>query len=221
MKDNFSKQADLYAKYRPEYPREIYEHILSQFTERSCAWDCATGNGQVAKILAAHFEEVKATDISEEQLANAEQAKNIHYSVAEAERTTFPDNHFDLVTVGQALHWFDFDEFFKEVKRVLKPNSVLAVWGYSNMLIGEEMDKLYFDFYQNITGPYWDEERKYIDDRYESIDFPFELVQSETFEMIKKWDIETLEGFFNTWSAVQHFIIKEGYNPGKSLLEKR
>jgi len=46
-------------------------------------------------------------------------------------------------------------------------------------------------------------------------------VQSETFEMIKKWDIETLEGFFNTWSAVQHFIIKEGYNPGKSLLEKR
>jgi ubiquinone/menaquinone biosynthesis C-methylase UbiE len=220
MKDNFSKQAALYAKYRPEYPQEMYAHILSRCTGRSQAWDCATGNGQVAKVLAEQFGKVYATDISEKQLANAVQADNLDYSLAEAERTPFPDNHFDLVTVGQALHWFDFDGFFNEVKRVLKPGGVLAVWGYSNMLINESLDKLNFDFYHHVTGPYWDEERKYIDDRYESIAFPFEDVQTHAFEIVKQWDVLTLEGFLNTWSAVQHFIRQEGYHPVPAFIER-
>lgn len=219
MKDNFSKQATLYAKYRPEYPHEIYEHILSQFTERSRAWDCATGNGQVAKALAAHFKEVHATDISEKQLANAEHAENIYYSVAEAERTAFPDNHFDLVTVGQALHWFDFELFFKEVERVLKPNGVLAVWGYDLMLIAPEIDVLTLEFDSNVINPYWDEERQHIDDRYKQIHFPFENIVTQEFEIIKYWGLETVEGFLGSWSAVQHFIRKRGHSPVPAFIE--
>ncbi len=104
MKDNFSIQADVYAKYRPDYPKELFDFILSHIHSKGIAWDCATGNGQTAKELAKHFEKVYATDISQKQLDNAEQASNIFYSIQAAEQTNFPANSFDLVSVSQALH---------------------------------------------------------------------------------------------------------------------
>src|SRR5689334_1149416 len=114
MKDNFSKQASLYARYRPVYPPELFSFILNHIEKKDSAWDCATGNGQTAKELAKHFDKVHATDISQKQLDQAEQASNIFYSLQAAEQTNFSDNQFDLVTVSQALHWFDFDKFYTE-----------------------------------------------------------------------------------------------------------
>ena len=109
MKDNFSRQSDLYAKYRPTYPQELYDFILSKVENRNAVWDCGTGNGQTARELAKYFEKVFATDISEKQIDKADQATNIFYSVQPAEQTNFADNSFDLVTVSQALHWFNFE----------------------------------------------------------------------------------------------------------------
>jgi len=106
MKDRFSKQATAYAAFRPTYPNELYRFILSQVKEKNAAWDCATGNGQVARDLSPHFEEVQATDSSANQIENAFALPNIHYSVSTAEKTFFPESTFDLVTVGQAIHWF-------------------------------------------------------------------------------------------------------------------
>ena len=213
MKDNFSKQADLYAQYRPEYPSALYNFIMSNVQKFDKAWDCATGNGQVAKELSKHFDKVEATDISQKQLDNAQSAPNITYSISKAEKTEFSENSFDLITVGQAIHWFDFNSFFKEAKRILKPTGVLAVWGYSNMLVKPDIDNINLDFYQNITGPYCDPERKHIDNRYANIDFPFSSIIENTFYIEKRWDLKSIEGFFNTWSSVQHFIAQEDYNP--------
>lgn len=103
-KDIFSKQANSYAKYRPLYPEELFDHILQFVTERNCVWDCATGNGQAAIALAPHFKQVIATDISEKQLSLAKRYENIQYQFAAAEHTNFPDNSFDLITVAQAYH---------------------------------------------------------------------------------------------------------------------
>ena len=75
-KDLFSRQAAVYSRYRPSYPPEIVEYVLSHCAHRSVAWDCATGNGQFAVLLAPHFKKVHATDISEQQLANAVQRIN-------------------------------------------------------------------------------------------------------------------------------------------------
>ena len=47
MKDNFSRQSDL-TKYRPDYPAELFEHILRFVKEKNSHWDCGTGNGQSA-----------------------------------------------------------------------------------------------------------------------------------------------------------------------------
>ncbi len=49
MKDNFSKQAGLYAKYRPTYPRELYVFILNNTTHTRTAWDCGTATGRLKR----------------------------------------------------------------------------------------------------------------------------------------------------------------------------
>jgi ubiquinone/menaquinone biosynthesis C-methylase UbiE len=213
VKDNFSKQADSYARYRPAYPKELFDFILQHTRKKQNAWDCGTGNGQSAKWLAKYFENVFATDISQRQIDNAEQAANIYYSVQPGAQSSFTDNMFDLVTVSQALHWFATDDFYEEVKRVAKPSSVFAAWSYSLLYISPEIDKLVRSFYTSVIGPYWDKERKYVDDEYKTIPFPFPEVTAPKFNMEYHWTIEELEGYINTWSAVQKFISANNHNP--------
>lgn len=68
MKDNFSGHSSDYAKFRPEYPAEVYTFLKENLSGSDCAWDCGTGNGQVASRLADFFNLVEATDISQPQL---------------------------------------------------------------------------------------------------------------------------------------------------------
>jgi ubiquinone/menaquinone biosynthesis C-methylase UbiE len=218
-KDNFSKQASTYAKFRPFYPKEVFEYLFSLVENKKMAWDCATGNGQMATELAMKFEQVMATDISENQLAHAPQIRNIKYLYCPAEKTPFADDSFDLISVGQAIHWFDFEDFYAEARRVAKNNGFLFVIGYSTPRFETKIDKIIQAFYKNITGPYWDDERKYIDAHYETIPFPFERIACPVFSMNYEWTIEMAEGYFNSWSAVQHFMAKNAYNPVNQLIE--
>jgi len=213
-KDLFSKQSDIYARYRPDYPSGLIDYILQFVSQHNKVWDCATGNGQAAIMLASHFQLVQATDISEKQLLNATPHPRIHYSIEAAENTTFPDNSFDLVTVAQAYHWFNFTAFHEEVKRVVKPNGIIAIWGYG--LVTSEIDQLNTKietFYSITVGPYWDPERKFIDDHYRTIPFPYVELPPKEFFIEKRWSLDDLTGFLNSWSSVQHFIKANAYNP--------
>ncbi|HMI78613.1 MAG TPA: class I SAM-dependent methyltransferase, partial [Ferruginibacter sp.] len=142
MKDNFSQQASGYAQYRPQYPEELFAYILRFVKEKKLAWDCGTGNGQSAKALSNYFEKVIATDISQKQIDNAYKASNIFYAVEPAEQTTLADKSVDLITVAQAMHWFNFEKFYAEVNRVAKPGAVIAVWTYNLLKISKEIDDL-------------------------------------------------------------------------------
>jgi len=213
MKDNFSTQSDQYVKFRPTYPDELYQFLLSLVKTKDTAWDCGTGNGQVAQELSEHFKKVYATDISEKQIENAIQRKNILYKVESAERTSFPDKSFDLITVAQAIHWFDFGAFYKEVERTIKPNGVLAVIGYGLLSIDKDTDKIINRFYHEIVGPYWDKERKYVDEYYRTIPFPFKEIEAPKLYNTYEWNIEHLIGYVETWSAVQHYIKVNNQNP--------
>ncbi|TWR30004.1 class I SAM-dependent methyltransferase [Mucilaginibacter pallidiroseus] len=213
MKDNFSQKADEYAKYRPTYPPELFDYLDTLVTNKVNAWDCGTGNGQVARQLAKSFVTVYATDISKTQLENAHKAENIIYTVQPAEQTNFPDGLFDLIVVAQAIHWFDFDRFYNEVKRTAKKDAIICVLGYGMLQISEQIDEVISNFYKNVIGPYWDDERKYVDEGYKTIPFPFEEIQTPAFTNTKDWELDHLVGYLNTWSAVKHFINQNGYNP--------
>ena len=205
MKDNFSNRSDQYAKFRPTYPGELFDYLLSIVPSTSSAWDCGTGNGQVATQLARAFTTVHATDISQQQIDKAEPQKNIEYSVQSAEHTSFPENSFDLITVAQAIHWFDFDAFYKEARRTAKEQAILAVIGYNLVQITPTIDEVVNHFYKNIVGPYWDKERKYVDDGYRTIPFPFQEIKAPAFKNKFEWTPDHLIGYIGTWSAVKHF----------------
>lgn len=217
MKDNFSTQSDQYAKYRPVYPEAFFDYLNSIVTSKKSAWDCGTGNGQVARELAKTFDNVEGSDISSQQLENAFCADNIHYSVQSAENTDFAADQFDLITVAQAIHWFDFDKFYAEVRRTAKDNALLVVMGYGRVEVSETIDRLVTDFYTNVIGPYWDKERRYIDDLYQTIPFPFQEIETPIFANTQAWTLAHFVGYLNTWSAVKHYIKHNHCNPVDEL----
>ena len=218
-KDLFSGNAPEYAAFRPDYPIELYDFIFSHVSDFSTAWDCGTGNGQSAKVLSGKFGSVHATDISDKQMANGYKSPNIFYSVSSAEHTSFQPAMFGLITVAQAAHWFNLDKFYDEVVRVAKPKCVLAVWGYGLLSINAAFDERLQYFYKNIIGPYWDIERRLLDEEYKTISFPFKEIPVPVFHFSKQWDIAHLHGYLNTWSAVQKFIKVNAFNPVDGFLE--
>lgn len=214
MKDLFSQQADHYARFRPQYPEAMIAEIISHTPGRQRAWDCATGNGQVATLLASSFEEVVATDISESQLAHAKTATNIHYQIAQAENTSFPNDHFDCITVAQAYHWFDFDRFHQEAKRVARNRAVLALFGYNFIdMHDERLNEMVRHLYEDIVGPYWDPERRHVENGYAGIPFPFQTIPHSEFSIELEWTPEMLLGYLRSWSATQKYIDDRGRDP--------
>lgn len=211
-KDLFSAHANLYAAFRPTYPKELYDFIFGQVKNFHSAWDAGTGNGQVARDLSERFSRVYATDISEKQLANAEKAENIFYSVA-GETSGLGDQSVDLVTVAQAIHWFDIPKFYSEVKRVARPGGILAVWGYALLSVSPPIDTRLNHFYKEVVGPYWDKERRLVDERYQTIPFPFAELEAPPFKFSVHWHLNEFQGYLTTWSAVQKFMKANGSNP--------
>lgn len=219
-KDLFSDRSDLYAKYRPTYPEALFHYIFGFVEKRGHAWDCATGNGQAAGVLANYFEKVEASDISAAQLEKAVQKPNIEYHLAPAEHTPFPDDTFDLITVAQAYHWLDWKAFYKEATRTGKPNAVVAVWTYNLFQCEDEaINGIVHHFYWDITLPYWDAARKYVEEGYQTVDFAFDPLPSKEFSIQLRYTKEQFKGYLSTWSGVQAYIKERGSSP-LLLIEK-
>ena len=218
-KDYFSGHSKLYAAFRPTYPEDLYSFIFKHVKSFDSAWDCATGNGQVAGELAKHFKQVHATDISQQQLDNAVLANNISYSLQSAEHTNFNNKQFDLVTVGQAMHWFDLEKFYLEVKRVAKKEGLLAVWGYAVCSVDPAIDKIFLNFYNNIVGPYWDSARKLVEEEYESLPFPFQQIETPRFYIKAEWTLDQFTGYLSTWSATQKYMKDKNHDPVQNVMK--
>jgi ubiquinone/menaquinone biosynthesis C-methylase UbiE len=218
FKDHFSGVASRYADFRPHYPPELFDYLAGLVPKNATVWDCAAGNGQAAVDLAARYDRVIATDASREQISAALARPNIEYRVAPAEQSGLADTSVALVTVAQALHWFDLPRFYAEVKRVLQPNGLLAVWAYGiNEVEGDAVNALVQDYYSNVIGPYWPPERKLVEEGYRSMAFPFAEITPPPFRMEAQWTLDQLLGYFSTWSATTRFIKARGFNPLESL----
>lgn len=215
--DNFSSIASTYAQYRPDSPDEIYDFLYSKLNGTDVAWDCGTGNGQVAAKLATKFRHVYASDISAEQLQIAQLKSNITYLQERAEKTSLSPASVDLITVAQAIHWFDIDNFYNEVCRVAKPGALIAVWTYSLLRLTPEINAIIDHFYHSITLPYWNKERQYIDEQYKTIPFPFKEIPSPEFSIRKQYNVEQLIGYLRTWSGVKRYMETEKSDPTKLI----
>jgi ubiquinone/menaquinone biosynthesis C-methylase UbiE len=214
FKDHFSSQTQQYHDYRPNYPDSLFEHLFNLCEEHDVAWDCACGTGQASSALAIGFKQVVASDASASQIAQARGAVNIRFECFPAERSIFSEHSVDLISVAQALHWFEFDAFFKECKRVLKQGAPLVVWSYVLSEINENIDALVLELYQDVLGAYWPPERRLVENAYADIRFPFKQVQRlNDFQMQQRWSRAQFMGYLSSWSAVAQFQKVHYENP--------
>ncbi len=218
FKDHFSDAPNDYRAYRPHYPSELFSYLASISPGKQTAWDCATGSGQSALAMSAYFSAVIATDASAEQIQNAQPGAGISYRVAAAERSGIDADSVDLITVAQALHWFDIPAFFEEVHRVLKIGGVLAIWTYNLLEIQAQIDRLLNHLYGSILGDYWPPERTMVENGYAKISFPFEELNHPEFKMTAQWNLSQLLGYLRTWSALKQYKKQHGVDPIETML---
>lgn len=223
FKDHFSGHAHQYSSARPTYPDTLFEYLVTQVKHRDLVWDCATGNGQAALKLAPYFKSVIATDGSSTQLAEAKPYSNIEYRVAMAENSGLSSGSVDLITVAQAVHWFDFDKFYTEVSRVLKSDGIIAIWCYGLFHTNNTaLNTLLHTFYEDIVGPFWPPERNYIDEHYATLPFPFKTIQNvPAFSIVNHWNCQQMINYLNTWSSVKAYENQLNENPVDSWLTPR
>jgi SAM-dependent methyltransferase len=216
--DHFSGVAGAYAEHRPRYPERLFAWLSSLVPRHEIAWDCATGNGQAAVALAPYFARVVATDASAAQIAAAYSDERVEYRVAPAEASGLAGKSIDLVTVGQALHWFDRAAFFAEARRVLRSDGVIAAWTYGATEFDDpRLDAAHRAFYVDTVGPFWPAERSLVETGYRNIEFPFEEIEVPSFEMVTLWPLATFIGYVGTWSAVTRFRAERGVDPVPDL----
>ena len=218
--DHFSASAARYASYRPGYPPTLFDWLASIVPDRDRAWDCGTGSGQAAGPLSVHFAHVVATDPSAAQLAHAPRFPRVSYAAMSAERSAIASDSVSLVTVAQALHWFDHPAFYAEARRVLVTRGVLAVWSYGLMTLHEPLlDRIVHRFHRETVGPYWPPERRLVDEGYRAIELPFERIDAPAFSMTADWTLEHFVGYVSTWSAVQRARAETGSDPVAGVRE--
>jgi hypothetical protein len=211
--DHFSNISATYAAFRPRYPRALFEFVASIAPKRRLAWDCGAGSGQATVDLAEWFDGVVATDVSKEQLENAPDHSKVRRLAAPAEAAPLTDASVDLITVAQALHWFDHERFYAEVRRVGAPGAAIAVWAYAvprmDGDVGRALHHLMFD----VVGPFWPPERRYVESEYRTIPFPFERIESPALALEESWTRPQVVGYARSWSATARYVSAKGDDP--------
>jgi ubiquinone/menaquinone biosynthesis C-methylase UbiE len=208
--DAFSDTAEHYAGSRPIYPQAFFRALAALAPGTEAAWDCGTGNGQAAIGLAEFFTSVQATDASSRQLAEARAHPRVQYRTATAEDCGLADKSVDLVSVAQALHWFDLARFFREVRRVARPDALIAVYGYTWFYITPSLDVLTELWLVKPIQPFWMANNRLLWNGYRTIDFPFEEIEAPNFAIHLWWTLDQLFDYYLTWSAPRRKIAADG-----------
>jgi SAM-dependent methyltransferase len=212
FKDHFSGHANDYASCRPGYPESLFKFLAQTAPGQALAWDCATGSGQAARGLLPYFDRVIASDASTAQIAAAIPAARLEFRQASAELSGLDDESVDLITVAQALHWFDIAGFFAEARRVLKPAGVLAFWCYARNEAGKDCDPIISRMFAEVED-FWPPERAIVENHYRDIEMPFKEFAVPAFDMTVLWTADDILGYFRTWSASQRYLRERKTDP--------
>lgn len=195
-----------YARFRPSYPVDLARTLAALTPRRSLALDVGCGSGQLSVLLADHFERVIGTDVSAEQLAHAVTHGNVTYRREAAEASSLPDGAADLVVAAQAAHWFDLPRFYREVRRVGGPDSVVALVSYGAPTVDGAVNERFQQFYRREIAPYWPPERRHVDTGYAELPFPFDAIACPPLSLHRHWRLEQMTGYLRTWSATRRAL---------------
>ncbi|MFT4173189.1 MAG: class I SAM-dependent methyltransferase [Rhodocyclaceae bacterium] len=220
-KDHFSAVAKGYFAFRPRYPAAMFDYLANLAPRRELAWDCGCGSGQATVDLATRFARVLGSDLAPAQIAAAPNRDNVEWRVADAPDSGLADGSVDLITAAQALHWFDLDAFYAEVRRVLSPGGVLAAWSYGIVqVVDSHIDAPVQHFRTETVGPFWPPERRHVENGYRDLPFPFIEEMPPAFAMETEWDLTQLLGYIRSWSSVGRYIAEHGNDPVVALTEQ-
>lgn len=132
--------------------------------------------------------------------------------MASAEASGLDAASADLLTVAQALHWFDIPAFFAEAIRVLKPGGVLAIWSYHRARVNPECDRFLESILAEVEA-FWPPERALVENRYRDIVLPVPDIDAPPFDMTTSWHAENMLDYVRTWSASQRYLAAKGTDP--------
>ncbi|MBQ8556117.1 MAG: methyltransferase domain-containing protein [Clostridia bacterium] len=131
----FVDKQNHYDDYRPSYPAQAIEMIRQRAGECAAYADMGSGTGKLAVLLAPGASQLYAVEPSESMRRVLEQRTqpmaNVTVVAASAEHTHLPDHCVDVITVGEAYHWFDNVQTRAEFRRILKPGGwVFLLWNH-------------------------------------------------------------------------------------------
>ena len=158
----FKSQGVHYDAFRPRYPKSQLLHALSKLKCKSKYLDIATGTGKILFELAPYFERTVGQDLSEKMIAVCRQKcaeppySKLNIEIEQGDFMERKAEEFDLITIGQALHWFPVSETLRKCRQMLSPEGALAIHSYvfksvTTMSADHERDKelakLFYEFY--------------------------------------------------------------------------
>lgn len=216
----FDRQAVDYSKYRPTYPQALFDFLMTLVSKREAAFDAGCGNGQCTVDLASRFSMVYASDLSREQVDLAVQRANIKYFVAAAHDPILPPESVDLISAATAIHWFNFEKFFKECERILRPNGILAAWSYDwHQTADPKINEIFDYFGKIILADSWSPQPKHIWNGYRDIPFPFFPLATPNFFSDVEWNLQEFLGYLSSWSGTQNYIRAKGVDPRFQIMD--
>lgn len=203
---HFEQGGEAYARNRPTYPPELAQRLARLCAEQRLAIDVGCGSGQLSVLLAVHFDQVLATDISADQLAYAQQRSNLIYRCESAESMTTPDGSADLIVAAQAAHWFDLPRFYQECRRVGKQGAVIALVSYGVPYLEGVLNARFQKFYWQNTAGFWPPGRHQVETGYAELPFPFESLPFPELFIHRDWSLDQLLDYVKTWSAFRRAL---------------
>lgn len=200
----FGRQND-YSKYRPEYPKKLFEFLEKNYNlKNKTIVELGAGTGKFSKLASNYCKKIyyiePNIDMLNEGKKYCNECNNIIFINASAEDTQVPNSSSDIVFAVQSFHWFDKVKLKEEVKRVLKEDGYFAiVWNDledENNEFSQEYFKYINSWNTKLTGKTY--QHKNIEERQNF--FKDKIYDTYTYIHSKKYSLEMLVGLSKSLS---------------------
>ncbi len=230
--DLFKGTAWYYARFRPPYPDELFDHVKKRFglDGTGTLLDLGCGTGNLAIPLATEFEEVIGIDLEPEMLAEARQQAlragvgNITWIESRAEDVNSDVGPFRLVTMGGSFHWMDRDATLGTLaERVVPGGGIAVVW------VGGQQSG-WSEVVQKVIRRWLGEERRagsgtysHPEERHETVIARSAFKHMETFESSyrRRLDVDAILGQLYSTSYCSIPVLGDNREPLETDLRQR